>query len=157
MDNTKRTTRVVGDLGISAYILMHGFKLAGKKDRSFVFFVEDDKIEQFNQLKFNYLFSEFHYFDHCLMGLKKLEDYMPASNPMEEANISSVNDLGIAAYLLMHKFKICAKRSKTFYFETPTEEERKQFDETNWQYTSSEYHEFDSKIMSLKKIVDSYR
>ena len=153
--NELAQTKTVADLGISAYVLMNGYKLAGRRDRVFCFIVPPEKAEDFNRLKFNYLFSEFHHFDHCLMGLKKLEDYVPSSN-FDESEMSSVNDLGFAAYLLMHKFKITAKRGKLFYFETQTKDDQQQFEDLSFQYTSSEYHEFDSKIMSLKKIVDNH-
>jgi hypothetical protein len=151
--NENTVTKTIGDLGISAYVLMNNFKLAGKRDRSFAFFVPNDRSDEFNRLKFNYLFSEFHYFDHCLMGLKKLEDYV--SNSLDPMQVSVVNDLGVAAYLLMHKFKIIAKKGKIFYFETHSSAEKQQFEELGWQYASSEYHEFDSKLMSLKKINDN--
>lgn len=139
--------RSVQDLGVAAYILMQSFPLAGRKDKTFVFSVPKNKLVEFEDLKTAYLFSEFHYFDHCLMGLKKLEEY-----PFSINSNKFVTDLGAAAFLLMHKFKLLGKKGRAFYFDINTKEEEKQFDELNLQYASSVFHDFDSKLMSLKKI-----
>ena len=63
------------DLGVSAYLLMNKFSLLGKKEKTFYFEIEKQNETKFDELIVNYLFSEFHYFDHCLMGLKKLQDF----------------------------------------------------------------------------------
>jgi hypothetical protein len=137
------------DLGVSAYLLMKKFALAGKKDKTFYFEIEEQNEHKFDELIVNYLFSEFHYFDHCLMGLKKLQDFN-----LNYSGISGnyVSDLGVAAYLLMHKFKLISKLGKNYYFDVTSQEEEDQFNELNLQYTNSEFHDFDSKLMSLKKI-----
>jgi hypothetical protein len=140
-------SRAVQDLGVAAYILMHGHALSGRKERTFIFGVDKNQLKEFEDLKTAYLFSEFHYFDHCLMGLKKLEEY-----PYTINSNKFVTDLGAAAFLLMHKFKLLGKKGRSFYFDIHTEDEERQFDETNLQYTASEFHDFDSKLMSLKKI-----
>jgi hypothetical protein len=140
-------TRPVQDLGVAAYILMHSHPLSGRKDKTFLFNIEKEKLKEFEDLKTSYLFSEFHYFDHCLMGLKKLDEY-----PYPISSSKYVTDLGAAAFLLMHKFKVVGKKGRSFYFEIHSQEEELQFDETNFQYTASEFHDFDSKLMSLKKI-----
>ena len=137
----------VHDLGVAAFILMQSFALAGRKDKSFIFHIPKDKLKEFEDQKTAYLFSEFHYFDHCLMGLKKLEEY-----PFGINSNKFVTDLGAAAFLLMHKFKLIGKKGRAFYFECNTKEDEIQFDELNLQYTSSVFHDFDSKLMSLKKI-----
>lgn len=137
----------IHDLGVAAYVLMQGFPLAGRKDKTFIFNVSKDKSKEFEDLKTAYLFSEFHYFDHCLMGLKKLEEYSYTINSNK-----FVTDLGAAAFLLMHKFKLLGKKGRAFYFEINSKEEETQFDELNLQYASSIFHDFDSKLMSLKKI-----
>ena len=64
-----------------------------------------------------------------------------------------VTDLGAAAFLLMHKFKLLGKKGRSFYFDIHTPDEESQFDEMNLQYASSPFHDFDSKLMSLKKIL----
>jgi hypothetical protein len=137
------------DLGVSAYLLMNKFSLLGKKEKTFYFEIEKQNETKFDELIVNYLFSEFHYFDHCLMGLKKLQDFN-----LNHSNSSKnyVSDLGVAAYLLMHKFKLTSKLGKNYYFDITSQEEENQFNELNLQYTNSEFHDFDSKIMSLKKI-----
>jgi len=149
---TDLITRPVQDLGVAAYILLHSYPLAGRKDRTFLFNVEKEKMKEFEDLKTAYLFSEFHYFDHCLMGLKKLEEYPYIIN-----STRYVTDLGAAAFLLMHKFKLVGKKGRAFYFEIHSKEEESQFDDTNLQYTASEFLDFDSKLMSLKKIGDFHK
>jgi hypothetical protein len=139
--------KTVSDLGIAAYVLMQGYELLGKKDRDFYFEVDDSEERKFDELKISYLVSEFHYFDHCLMGIKKLEDF----NHSIESKCF-VTDLGAAAYLLMHKFRILGKKGKSYFFDIFSAEENIQFQELNLQYANSEFHNFDSKLMSLKKI-----
>src|SRR3989344_8393673 len=108
----------VADLGVAAYMLLHDYPLAGRQDKFIFFEVEADKERKFHDLKTSYLFSEFHYFDHCLMGLKKLDDYKYELPPCR-----FVTDLGAAAFILMHKFHIVGRRGKAFYFEITNEEE----------------------------------
>lgn len=142
----------VYDLGVAAYILMQSFQLAGRKDKSFVFNVQKDKLKEFEDQKTSYLFSEFHYFDHCLMGLKKLDEY-----PFSINSNKFVTDLGAAAFLLMHKFKLIGKKGRAFYFECNSKEDEAQFDDLSLQYATSVFHDFDSKLMSLKKIGEFLR
>lgn len=142
-----KISKNVSDLGVAAYILMQGYDLLGKKDKDFYFEIEDSDERKFDEIKINYLVSEFHYFDHCLMGIKKLEDF---NHPIESKCF--VTDLGAAAYLLMHKFRILGKKGKNYFFDISSKEESNQFQELNLQYTNSEFHNFDSKLMSLKKI-----
>lgn len=144
--------RNVHDLGVAAYILMHSYQLGGRREKTFVFNVDKEKLVEFEDLKTSYLFSEFHYFDHCLMGLKKLEEY-----PFGINSNKFVTDLGAAAFLLMHKFKLIGKKGRAFYFDINSKDEEKQFDELNLQYATSEFHDFDSKLMSLKKIGEFVR
>ena len=146
--NKEIISKPVQDLGIAAYVLMHQYQLAGRKEKTFIFKVLKEKLKEFEDLKTAYLFSEFHYFDHCLMGLKKLEEY-----PFTIESNKFVTDLGAAAFLLMHKFKLLGKKGSSFYFDIHTPDEESQFDEMNLQYASSPFHDFDSKLMSLKKIL----
>ena len=137
----------IRDIGIAAYLVMHEFKLHDKRDKSFIFSINPAENKKFEDLKISYLSSEFHHFDSCIMSLKKLEDY-----PFELDSEYFTNDLGCGAYLLMHKFKLLGKKQKYFYFEISQEEES-QFREIMIQYSGSEFHSFDSKLMSLKKII----
>jgi hypothetical protein len=145
--NNENVHKNIHDLGVAAYILLQSYPLAGRKDKTFVFSVKKEKLKEFEDLKTAYLFSEYHYFDHCLMGLKKLEEY-----PFGINSNKFVTDLGAAAFLLMHKFKLIGKKGRAFYFEVTSKNDETQFDELNLQYASSEFHDFDSKLMSLKKI-----
>jgi hypothetical protein len=137
----------IRDIGIAAYLVMHEFKLHDKKEKNFIFSIDPNDQKKFEDLKISYLSSEFHHFDSCIMSLKKLEEYA-----FELGSDFFTNDLGCAAYILMHKFRLLGKKHKYFYFEIPLEEEI-QFREIMIQYSGSEFHSFDSKLMSLKKII----
>lgn len=69
----KKITKRVQDLGACAYLMMHGFKISGKKDKTFLFEVTENEsdIREFEDKQMEYLTSEFHRFDSCLMSLKK--------------------------------------------------------------------------------------
>lgn len=137
----------IRDIGIAAYLVMHDYKLSDKQEKNFIFIIEPPENKKFEDLKISYLSSEFHHFDSCIMSLKKLEEY-----PFDLDSQFYTNDLGCAAYILMHKFKLLGKKHKYFYFEISPEEES-QFREIMIQYSGSEFHSFDSKLMSLKKII----
>ena len=134
----------VSDLGAAAYLLMHDLKVIGRKGKDFYF--KFDETVQFDQLTLDYLSSEFHRFDSCIMSLKKIGEYQ-----FETKNHRFVTDLGAAAYILMHKYKVVGKRGKAIYFEVDNGSLDK-FDEIALDYISSDFHRFDSCLMSLKKI-----
>ena len=62
-----------------------------------------------------------------------------------------VNDLGAGAYLLMHGYKVTGKQGKSIIFEVDAGGED-EFEAANLSYLSSDFHRFDSCLMSLKKI-----
>lgn len=70
--------KCVTDLGAAAYVMMHKYKVVGKKGKSVYFEVAADETADFDDLQMEYLSSEFHRFDSCLMSLKKIGEYMPA-------------------------------------------------------------------------------
>lgn len=72
IDPEKRVVRHVSDLGAAAFILMNKFKVIGKKGQSIYFEMNEDEVDIFEGLKMEYLSSEFHRFDSCLMSLKKI-------------------------------------------------------------------------------------
>lgn len=71
--------KAVSDLGIGAYLLMHGYDVAGKKGKTIYFSLknEEDEVRKFDKLTVEYLSSPYHRFDSCLMALKKVPDYKP--------------------------------------------------------------------------------
>ncbi len=69
--------KFVSDLGAAAYIMMHKYKVIGKKGKSIYFEVDEGEVSDFENLIFEYANSEFHRFDSCLMSLKKINEYMP--------------------------------------------------------------------------------
>lgn len=143
----KKNQKSVSDLGAAAYILMHEFKVIGRRGKEIFFLVDDENTnERFDQLTLDYLSSEYHRFDACIMSLKKIGEYS-----FDAAGRRFVTDLGAAAYILMHKYKVMGKKGKAIYFEVEDESAEK-FDELALEYISSDYHKFDSCLMSLKKI-----
>jgi hypothetical protein len=68
----------VSDLGVAAYLKMHGYKCSGKKSRNFYFDIKQDESNKFDSLCIEYLNSICHSFDAELMSMKKLPDYLPA-------------------------------------------------------------------------------
>jgi hypothetical protein len=73
------THKRVSDLGAGAYLLMHGYKVIGRQGRAIVFEVDKQSVREFDDRTMEYLSSEFHRFDSCLMSLKKINEYMPDS------------------------------------------------------------------------------
>jgi hypothetical protein len=76
-------TKSVSDLGVAAYLLMHGYEVSGKKGRTVFFIVESDTedgleedTKKFDKLTMEYLSSTYHRFDACLMSLKKIPDQL---------------------------------------------------------------------------------
>jgi hypothetical protein len=67
----------VSDLGAGAYLLMHGYKVIGRKGKEFIFEISDSEETEFEQRKLEYLSSEFHRFDSYIMSLKKIGEYTP--------------------------------------------------------------------------------
>jgi hypothetical protein len=135
----------VGDLGSAAYILMHNYRVVGRKGKEIIFEVENEA--KFDELCLDYLSSEFHRFDSCIMSLKKIKEYN-----FDSKNTRFATDLGVAAYILMHKYKVLGKRGKSIYFEVENEEVNIKFQDLALEYLSSDFHRFDSCLMSLKKI-----
>jgi hypothetical protein len=142
----KMNKKSVSDLGAAAYLLMHELKVIGKKDKEIYFSIDGMTEEKFDQLTLDYLSSEFHRFDSCLMSLKKIGEYN--FNP---ENGRQITDLGAAAYILMHKYRVLGRRGKSIYFEVE-ENSNEKFEEIAFDYITSDFHKFDSCLMSLKKI-----
>ncbi len=63
--------------------------------------------------------------------------------------VKRVQDLGVAAYLLMYGYKITGKEGKFFLFET---EDDKEFESKKLEFLNSEFHRFDAALVSLKKM-----
>lgn len=152
--------KFVNDLGVAAYILMHGYAVIGKKARSIYFECESEEdAKNFDDLILEYQPpNEFYTFDSCLMYLKKVNEYVPDESELDENKTKVVSDLGVAAYLLMHEFKtnsigvkVIGKRGKYVYFSHP-EGMGGDFDSLSYQYLPSPFQTYDSNLMALKKI-----
>ena len=144
--NARKLRKSSDDLGEAAYAKMKGFKCVGRKGRTFYFDILEEEIEVFESLNLEYINSTYHDFDACIMSLKKLTERLANSANLKK----SINDLGTAAYLKMHGFKCAGRKHRNFYFEIADEDISK-FDMLNLEYINSDYHEFDSAIMGLKK------
>jgi hypothetical protein len=154
----KYVHKFVNDLGLAAYILMHGYAVIGKKARSIYFECENDEAaKEFDRLVLEYQPpNDFYTFDSCLMFLKKINEYVPEQ--IEEKTHKVVSDLGVAAYLLMHEYrpkslgvKVIGKKGKYVYFEHP-EGSGEDFERLSYQYLPSQFQTYDSNLMALKKI-----
>lgn len=150
--------RFVNDLGVAAYILMHGYVVVGKKGKSIYFECESEKAaEELDELILEYQPpNEFYIFDSCLMYLKKINEKVPKK--LDEKTTKIVSDLGVAAYLLMHEckpkslgVKVIGKKGKYVYFEHP-EGSGEDFERLSYQYLPSQFQTYDSNLMALKKI-----
>lgn len=73
----ERMKKTVSDLGAGAYLLMHGYKVVGRRGKEFIFEIGDSEEIEFEQRKLEYLSSEFHRFDSYIMSLKKIGEYSP--------------------------------------------------------------------------------
>lgn len=143
----KSVRKQVDDLGEAAYVRMKGYKCVGRKGRGFYFDISEDDTDQFDAMNLEYINSPYHDFDSCIMSLKKVKERLSST-----ANVRKpVSDLGAAAYLKMHGFKCCGRRGRHFFFEVADEDVEK-FDMLNLEYINSHYHDFDSMLMSLKKV-----
>lgn len=67
---TECVHKYVNDLGVAAYILMHGYVVVGKKARSIYFeCANDEAAQEFDRLVLDYQPpNEFYTFDSCLMS-----------------------------------------------------------------------------------------
>lgn len=152
------THKFVNDLGVAAYILMHGYAVIGKKARSIYFECENEESAvEFDRLVLEYQPpNEFYTFDSCLMFLKKINEQVPER--LDENVHKIVSDLGVAAYLLMHEYspksigvKVIGKKGKYVYFEHP-EGKDEEFERLSYHYLPSQFQTYDSNLMALKKI-----
>lgn len=149
--------KFVNDLGVAAYILMHGYAVIGKKGRSIYFECANEEEEsEFNRLVLEYQPpNEFYTFDSCLMFLKKINECEPEAG---DGNQKMVSDLGVAAYLLMHEYrpnniglKVIGKKGRNVHFLIP-EGKMEEFDRMSYKYLPSPFQQYDSNLMALKKI-----
>jgi hypothetical protein len=69
--------KTVSDLGAGAYLLMHGYRVIGRRGKDFIFEISETEEVEFEQRKLEYLSSEFHRFDSYIMSLKKISEYSP--------------------------------------------------------------------------------
>lgn len=150
--------KFVNDLGVAAYVLMHGYIVIGKRGRSIYFECSDEQeAKEFDRLVLEYQPpNEFYTFDSCLMFLKKINEFDPGIT--DERRCKTVADLGVAAYLLMKEYsdkalgvKVIGKKGKYVHFEYP-EGKGAEFDRICYQYLPSPFQTYDSNLMALKKI-----
>jgi hypothetical protein len=159
MGNERHMHKFVNDLGIAAYLLMHGYTVIGKRGRSIYFECHDqNEADEFDRLIMEYQPpNKFYIFDSCLMYLKKIGEYVP--DDIDESVTKCVTDLGVAAYLLMHEcdenrrmgIRVIGKRGKAVFFEHPKGKEN-EFKRLSYEYLPSQFQTYDASLMALKKI-----
>ena len=144
----------VEDLGVAAYLSLNGYKVIGKKAKQLMFEVNREGLDDLHRLKFDYLSSQYHDFDAKLMSLKKIGDYTRLAVFWQSKElVREIDDLGASAYLNMNGFKVIGKKGKVVFFEV-SEQDDGEFERMKYDYLSSPYHDFDAKLMSLKKLGD---
>ena len=74
VDLEPTTRKIVDDLGAAAYLMMMGWKVLGRKDKAYVFEIEESLDSDFEDTHLEYLNSDFHRFDASVMSLKKLHN-----------------------------------------------------------------------------------
>lgn len=144
---SKVIRKAVDDLGEAAFARMKGYRSCGRKGRTYYFEISEDLNEKFDDINLEYINSPYHDFDSCIMALKKVKDRLLDT----EMNRKSVPDLGSAAFVKMHGFRVIGRKTRNFYFEVSNDDIEK-FESLNLEYINSSYHDFDAAIMSLKKI-----
>lgn len=148
--------KFVTDLGVAAYVLMHQFKVVGKRGRAIYFECEPDAEDQFNELVLDYMPpSDFYLFDACLMALKKNNPY---PSPYK-GETESIYDMGQAAYVLMKEYgkhplgvRCVGKGDDRGLMFVVPEDKSGDFQKVSFAYLGSPFHTFDSCLMALKKI-----
>jgi len=155
---TEGLHKFVNDLGVAAYVMMHGYPPVGKKGKAIYFRVSDqEQSEEFDRLVLDYQPpNEFYTFDSCLMFLKKIDIEPPED--LDGSTHKTVSDLGVAAYLVMHEYRpnslglrIVGKKGKYVYFSHP-EGVDEEFNRLSLNYLTSQFQTYDSSLMGLKKL-----
>lgn len=75
--NSKKIIKQITDIGCSAFMRMEGWRLVGKSNRSIFFEINAEDEKDFDTKCFEYSNSVFATFDHNLLTIKKLKEYMP--------------------------------------------------------------------------------
>jgi hypothetical protein len=79
-DTEKQVRKQISDLGIAAWLNMHGYKFVGKKGRTVYFDIKETEVKEFEKLYFEYFDSLCSKFDMCLLNIKKFGEYAPPEN-----------------------------------------------------------------------------
>ncbi len=75
MSEERKITKQVSDLGVAAYLLMHRYEVVGRRGKDIFFKIKESESDEFSNRQLEYLSSQYHQFDSCLMSLKKLGDF----------------------------------------------------------------------------------
>lgn len=160
MVEQRGTRKFVNDLGVAAYLMMHGYTVIGKQGRSIYFQCQTpEEVIEFDRSVLEYQPpNEFYTFDSCLMFLKKINDCSP--NTLDETIHKTVSDLGVAAYLLMQEYRsnsigvrVIGKKGREVYFEHPPDKDR-EFKRLTYDYLTSQFQTYDASLMGLKKMTE---
>ena len=150
--------RFVLDLGVAAYLLMHGYNVMGKKGKAIYFeCYSEEEVISFNEQILEYQPpNEFYTFDSCLMYLKKIGEGLVEEINSEDYVAQTVADLGAAAYIMLQEYdkklgtKVLGKKDRLVYFKVPVEKV-KDFQRLSFVYLKSPFQAYDNCLMTLKK------
>lgn len=155
----KELRKSVSDLGMAAYLMLHGCSVVAKEGKLIYFECNDETDEEaIDNLILEYQPpNDFITFDNCLMFLKKLNDKHPKT---EEGAIKLIPNLGQAAYILLHECreqpenrlnaKVVGKKGKNIYFRHPEEMSGKLTKLAN-DYFLSQFYKYDQELQGIKK------
>lgn len=158
MVGNRRLIQFVNDLGVAAYLLMHGYGVVGKKGKSIYFECHNEaESVEFDRLILDYQPpNEFYTFDSCLMFLKKMNEFVP--DVIDDTIHKVVTDLGAAAYLLMYEYRpkclgvrVIGRKGKNVYFMHPKGVDN-EFKRLTYEYFTSQFQDYDARLQGLKKI-----
>ncbi len=72
MSDSRKVRKQVKDLGMAAFVKLHGFDLYKREGKQFVFVIDPSQDEEFEKTKVDYINGPFHKFDSEIMALKSL-------------------------------------------------------------------------------------
>lgn len=141
----------IADLGLAAWIKMHGYQISKVESNCVFFQVENDQmIKEVEALETSYVNSEACSYDSWLMSLKQ----MPVTDVNEcDPEIIVVEGLGPSAFL-RHKGRwrlIGRPHHIKFAFYVPSNE-LTEFNSLRVAWTNSDLRDFDAAMMAIKSL-----
>jgi hypothetical protein len=152
--------KYVNDLGIAAYLVMHGHDVVGKSGKSVYFrCLSEQEAKAFSALVWEYgPPNDFYIFDSCLMFLKKISEEVP--DKPDPRTHTTISGLGAAAFILLHEcnrppetrmgVRVIGKRGADIFFHHP-EGIGDKLKEMSWSYLRSQFQKYDTALQAIKR------